>query len=127
MKSHEKIVKAFWQLFNKSRFDEAGKYLASGCNIYWPNTREVFRGRDKFISANKVYPGRWYINIVKIFSKADLVVSVVRVYSKDEKHSFHAISFFTFADNVVSEITEYYGEISEPPAWRINEGFSERY
>jgi len=54
-------------------------------------------------------------------------MSVVRVYSKDEKHSFHAISFFKFDDNIISEITEYYGEISEPPAWRIKEKFSEQY
>jgi len=56
--SKEKIVETFWRLFNEARFDEAGKYLAPYCNVYWPNTREVFRGRDKFISANKAYPGR---------------------------------------------------------------------
>jgi predicted SnoaL-like aldol condensation-catalyzing enzyme len=127
MKPHERIVETFWHLFHEARFDEANQYLSPDCTIYWPNTQEVFRGRDKFISANKAYPGRWYIDIKTIFSKGDCVVSVVRVYSQDEKHSFHAISFFKFDDNIITEITEYYGEISKPPEWRIKENYSERY
>jgi hypothetical protein len=127
MKSNEDIVRTFWKLFNQAKFDDAGKLLSSDCNVYWPNTKEIFKGRDKFILANKVYPGRWFIDIKKIFSMDNIVISVVRVYSKDKNISFYATSFFKFKDGLISEIEEYYGQISEPPQWRIEQGLSEKY
>lgn len=126
MKSNEHIVENFLKLFNDAQFDEAGKLFSQDCVVYWPNTREVFKGKN-FIKANKQYPGRWFIDIVQLLSSDDIVVSVVRVYSKDEEQSFYATSFFKFKDKLICEITEYWGANSEPPAWRMKDGLSEQY
>jgi len=127
MDSKAKIVRKFWQIFDEARYDDIAGLLHPDCNVYWPNTRELFKGSQKLIDVNKRYPGRWYIDIVDVFAKDDLVVSVVRVYSHENKHSFYATSFFKFENGLIAEITEYWGDITEPPAWRVAEGLSERY
>lgn len=127
MNDNAEVVKKFWRIFDEARFDDVAQLLKLDCNVYWPNTRELFKGRDKLIDVNKRYPGRWYIDVVDIVAQEDTVVSVVRVYSKEEKRSFYATSFFKFEDGMISEITEYWGDITEAPAWRIAEGLSEKY
>lgn len=124
---NEIITKQFWTLMGEGKFDEVGELMNENAEVWLPNTREVFRGRDKYINFNKKYPGRWLINIDKIFSKEDIVVSAVRVESEDKASSFYATSFFTIRDNLISEITEYWGDNGEPPEWRLNELLSERY
>jgi len=122
-----KTVREFWQLFDEARFDDVAELLLPDCNIYWPNTRELFRGRDKLIAVNKEYPGRWHIDVLDVIVKDDLAISIVRVYSKENKHSFYATSFFKFKHDLIAEITEYWGEITAAPAWRIAKGLSETY
>ena len=127
MNNNAEVVKKFWHIFDEARFDDVAQLLKPECNVYWPNTRELFKGRNNLIDVNKRYPGRWYIDVVDIVALEDTVVSVVRVYSKEEKRSFYATSFFKFEDGLISEITEYWGDITEAPAWRIAEGLSEKY
>jgi len=127
MDSKAKIIRKFWHIFDEARYDDVADLLLPDCNVYWPNTRELFRGSQKLIDVNKRYPGRWHIDIVDVVTKDDLAVSVVRVYSNEVKHSFYATSFFKFESGLIAEITEYWGDITEPPAWRIAEGLSEKY
>lgn len=122
-----KLVREFWRLFDEARFDEVAVLLVPDCNVYWPNTRELFRGRDKLIAVNKQYPGRWRIDVLDVITADDLAISVVRVYSKEEKQSFYATSFFRFNQGLIAEITEYWGEITAAPAWRTARGLSETY
>lgn len=124
---HEGIVREFWKIFDDARYDDVVELLWPDCRVYWPNTRELFKGREKLVDVNKRYPGRWHIEIMDVIPKDDMVVSVVRVYSKEKKESFYATSFFKFKDGLITEITEYWGEITEPPAWRIAAGLSEHY
>ena len=127
MDHHVETVRRFWKIFNEARYDDVAELLHHDCSVYWPNTRELYRGRDKLIDVNKKYPGRWYIDIVDVVGKGELVISVVRVYSKENEHSFYATSFFKFKNDLIAEITEYWGEITTAPAWRIAEGLSETY
>lgn len=124
---NEFIVEKFWFLMSEGKFDEIGKLMKEDTKVWFPNTREVFKGRDKFIDFNKKYPGRWIINLDKILSKDDRVVSAVRVESEDKTSSFYATSFFRIKDNLIIEITEYWSDNGEPPEWRVNESLSERY
>lgn len=124
---NESIVIRFWKLMSDAMFDEVGELIEKEANVWLPNTREVFRGRDKYITFNKKYPGRFIINIEKIFSKDNIVISAVRVVTEDKSSSFYATSFFTIKNNLICEITEYWGDNSEPPVWRIEESLSERY
>ncbi|MBU5312180.1 nuclear transport factor 2 family protein [Tissierella carlieri] len=123
----EYIVKKFWALMSDGMFDEVGELMEEDAYVWLPNTREVFKGRDKYINFNKKYPGRWIITLDKIFSKDEIVVSAVKVEAEDKSSSFYATSFFTVKDNLISEIAEYWGDNGEPPQWRIEELLSERY
>lgn len=127
MKTKEKIVEQYWNLFDECNFDLAGTFIDPNVKVIWPNTQEIFKGRDNFILTQKNYPGTWKIRIVKLISIDDIVLSVVKVTSIDNSQSFYATSFFEFAGDYIIKITEYWGEISEPPEWRINGGWSERY
>ena len=124
---NEDIVIKFWGFMSDAMFDGVGELIEKDANVWLPNTREVFRGRDKYIIFNKKYPGRWIITLDKIFSKDDMVISAVKVESEDKAINFYATSFFTIKNNLIHEITEYWGENNEPPIWRIEESLSERY
>lgn len=124
---NEDIVKRFWTLMSDGKFDEVGKLMKEDAEVRLPNTREVFKGRDKYVNFNKKYPGRWIINLDKIFSKDDMIVSAVKVESEDKTSSFYATSFFAIKDTLISEIVEYWGDNGEPPQWRVEESLSERY
>ena len=127
MDLNESIVKSFWRLFDRGNFVEAGDLMLPGAVIKWPNTREVFKGRDRFIDANVKYPDRWRINVERILSLNETVVSVVRVENEERSMSFYATSFFKFDGGLIGEITEYWGENGEPPQWRLDQKLSERY
>lgn len=124
---NEELIKRYWQLFDEGDFDLAGELMSDDANVCLPNTREVFHGRNKFILFNKKYPGRWRITIERIHSIEDMVVSAVKVESEDKQLSFYATSFFMLKNNLIQEVTEYWGENGEPPAWRNEGDFSERY
>lgn len=123
----EYIVKKFWALMSDGMFDEVGELMEEDAYVWLPNTREVFKGKDKYINFNKKYPGRWIITLDKIFSKDEIVVSAVKVEAEDKSSSFYATSFFTVKDSLISEIVEYWGDNGEPPQWRVEEALSERY
>lgn len=127
MITNKDIVIRFWQLFDQAKFGEAENLMSSSAIIWWPNTREVFRSRDRFIMVNQKYPGRWRIFVEKVISKEDLVISVVRVESSETVESYYANSFFKFEDGKINEIIEYWSENAEPPAWRTEGDFAERY
>lgn len=121
------IVKRFWNLMSRGMFEDAGKLMSENCVVFFPNTKEVFRGRDKYVKMNQKYPGRWIISIEKLLSNEDTVVSAANVESEDKSSSFYDTAFFTIRNNVITEITEYWGDNGEPPKWRIEEKLSERY
>jgi hypothetical protein len=127
MDRHERTVRMFWRLFNDAEFDKAGSMLSPDCIVRWPNTRELFDDRAKFIAANKQYPGRWRIDVEKLFVVASTVITVVRVFNEEGNNGFYATSFFTFENDLITEITEYWGDITDPPDWRVKKGLSERY
>lgn len=124
---NEELIKRYWNLFDEGKYDVAGELIAENANIWLPNTKEVIRGRDKFIAFNKRYPGIWRIKLISILAKDDMVITVTKVESEDQQLSFHATSFFTVLNTFIQEIKEYWGENGEPPSWRIEEALTERY
>lgn len=122
-----KLVERYWAHMGAGRFEKAGDCMARDAIVYFPNTREVFMGREAFVAFNRQYPGKWSIGIEKLTAMEDTVVTAVRVASGDEAKSFCAVSFFTVKDGLIREITEYWGENGEPPAWRADCPFVERY
>ncbi|MTI96800.1 MAG: hypothetical protein FH749_15210 [Firmicutes bacterium] len=123
----KEIVTLFWQLISKGEFEQAGQLMHEAATVWLPNTREVFRGRDKYVDFNKKYPGRWLITIEQLLPTEKIVVSAVKVEEQGGSTSFYATSFFTIQNNLITEIIEYWGDNSEPPQWRLSKSLSERY
>ena len=124
---NNKLVEQYWAYMDSGQFDKAGACMAVDAAVFFSNTREVFRSRDAFVVFNKKYPGKWSIGIEKLVAMDDTVITAVRVVSDDGEASFYATSFFTIKDGLIREITEYWGENSEPPPWRQKDSLSERY
>ncbi len=123
MNPREKIIKQFWEAFAETDFDLAASYMSDDAIVVWSNTEETFN-RDEFISLQKKYPGEHQIILEKVISaesSTNIIISIVKVISKfseNEIKSFYAISLFEFKDDIIIKITEYWGDISEPPDWR---------
>jgi hypothetical protein len=127
MDMNKEIVIKFYEYMSDGLFDKMGEFMDQDAKVWLPNTREVFRGRNKYIDFNKKYPDKWKITIEKIYSMDDLVTSAVKVESEDKLNSFYNTAFFKIKGNLIEEITEYWGDNAEPPIWRVEEGLAERY
>lgn len=128
MSTRAEVVRRYWGLFSETKFTEAKVLMHPDATVSQPNTREVFRGRDKFISVNEQYPGRWVIAVEELLLSAEeTVITVVRVESIDQSQSFYATSFFRVEGMLIKEIIEYWSTNDEPPAWRIGARVHARY
>lgn len=122
-----RIVRKFLRLFGRGQFEKAGALMNPKSAILLPNTREVFQGRDNYIEFNRRYPGKWLFKIERLEKSGKGVATASRVYSKTSRRSFHLVSFFEFRAGLIDQITEYWGEDGEPPAWRKKGGWARRY
>ena len=52
---NEDIVKRFWTLMSDGKFDEVGELMKEDAEVRLPNTREVFKGRDKYVNFNNLH------------------------------------------------------------------------
>ncbi|WP_425448316.1 nuclear transport factor 2 family protein [Dethiothermospora halolimnae] len=123
----ERVVKLFWQYINNADFDGLDNVMTNDAMVWLPNTKEVFKGKSKYIEFNKRYPDRWYVDLEKLYSSGETIISVAKIFNKERSMSFYVTSFFKLKDDLIEEITEYWGENGEPPKWRIDEKLSERY
>ncbi len=116
----------FWEYIDTAQFDELGSIMSKDAVVWCPNTKEVYRSAKAFIDFNKAYPGRWFADVEKAVIAQGEAITVSKVY--DERGtSFYCISFFKFADGLISEIIQYWSENSDPPEWRDSTGLAENY
>ncbi len=92
-------------------------YFNDDAIIRWHNTNEQF-SVDEYILTNCKYPGNWKGIIDRIEVIGDLIITVTKVLSSDEKISLHAISFVKLIDDKIALIDEYWSEDGNPPKWR---------
>ena len=84
----------------------------------WKATGEVFESREKFISANRDYPGNWKIEVKRLESTETGVVSVGFLHFEDKPDKYFATTFFEFKDDLIYLIEEYWAECENAPEWR---------
>ncbi len=120
-------ARQIFTLFDAKQFAAAGDLMQPEATIWLPNTREVFRGRDKYIHFNEAYPGHWRFTIEKMYESGQTVITAARVFSADNPQCFHVTVFMTFKDGLIADMSEYWGNDEEPPDWRLAEQLSERY
>lgn len=122
-----KIIVEFWDIIHNASFDKLKNILTENVKVYLPNTGEVFLSAQKYIEFNKKYPGRWYAEIKKYTESSEYIITTVFIQNDEKTMSFYVTSYFKLENNKIKEITEYWGNNEEPPAWRKAEKLSERY
>ena len=110
-------IRSYWQAVLAQRPEEMRSFLHPDAVVRWPNTNEQFTA-DEFIQANCTYPGSWNGVLERVEEAAGRVITVVRVYARDQSASFHVTSFMKLQDDKILELDEYWGDDGPPPRWR---------
>lgn len=110
-------VEKYWHAVLNQSPEAMKVYFHEDSLIRWHNTDECFTV-DEFITANCVYPGNWAGEIQRIEQLPSLTITVVHVYSKDQKLSFHVTSFIQLKEDKIAGIDEYWSFDEDAPDWR---------
>ncbi|MBU1144998.1 MAG: nuclear transport factor 2 family protein [Firmicutes bacterium] len=110
-------IKSFWQEMNLKHWENLYSYFHERAVIIWPNTNEIFDVLT-YVEINEEYPGSWTIELNKIIESNQQVITVERIFSTEEKTSLHGTSFFTFEQDKIIALEEYFSEDGSPPIWR---------
>ncbi|MCV3271559.1 nuclear transport factor 2 family protein [Roseobacter sinensis] len=109
---------AFWKAMQSNDFVHASSWLSEGYEGYWPQSRELIRGRTNFIEINRQYPaaGRWQFDIRTLIAEGSRVVSEVDV--TDGVVSARVITFHQVERKRIRSQLEYWPDPFPTPAWR---------
>ena len=114
---NEESVREFWKCFNELRFDDAYAFFHADFTAQWPQSREQFNGAKNFIEANRNYPGKFDIKVLRTLNSDDSVISEVSIQPEEGSLLF-AISFYEFSEGKIIKAVEYFGDTYAAPAWR---------
>ena len=93
------------------------QYFSPDAVINWHNTDECFTV-EEFIIANCHYPGKWDGVVERLEEIGEVTVTVTHVWEVEKKISFHVTSFFTWQQDKILRLDEYWGDDGQPPEWR---------
>ncbi len=111
-------VERLWSFFQARNWEGARALLHEGFVCEWPQTGEVFRGRDNYIEMNRAHPApNWRIELLRMTTEKDRVVAEVRVPS-DGALDF-CVGVYDLRDGRIARATEYWVEHAPAaPEWR---------
>ena len=120
MISNIEIVNKYWRCFAARKYSEAAHLMSDAIEIFWPNTSEKFN-KAQFVEINANYPGVWKIVVEKTMAINVNEVVVIGCAKSQEKSNIAArtVSFFEIEQDKITRLTEYWGDITEPPVWRL--------
>ena len=110
-------IRKFWSAVLSQDREAIRKYFWDDAHVNWHCTNECFTV-DEFIRANCEYPGQWDGKLERVEIAGDTVITVVRVYPKDNSASFHVVSFIRIKRDKIEAVDEYWADDGEPPRWR---------
>ena len=114
--SGEWLVVELFRRFEARRWEEAAELLAEDFVAEWPQSRERFVGRERYLGMNRAYPGAWHIDVLRVEGRGDRVFSHVTLTIREVRE--HMSSIWTVGDDSLTGETSFFGEEYEPPAWR---------
>lgn len=119
-----KTVESYWATADARDWTAFADMLAEDVVYTLPQTREVIRGRERYVQFNREYPGDWHVRIERVVAEPGQAVTWTLVTVGLEE--MHAITFFTTDDSGrIASITDFWPEPYEPPPGR--EHLVERY
>ena len=107
----------FWSAVLKQDADKMRTFFKSTAYVNWHCTNEHFTV-EEYIRANCEYPGEWDGTVERIEQMGDLLIAVVKVYTRDKELSFHVVSFMKLEQGKIVSLDEYWGDDGEAPMWR---------
>ena len=111
-------IEAYWRATLRQDAAAMRGYLSPDAEIRWHCSNECFTA-EEFIRANCEYPGDWDGEIERIERLDDLIITAVRVFTRDRRMFFHVTSFIRILDDRIAAIDEYWGDDGPPPQWRL--------
>jgi ketosteroid isomerase-like protein len=116
--TRRQIIERYWQTMNTNDWRAVGALLHDDYVLVWPQSGELIRGRENFISVNAHYPadGVWRFTVLRVI--ADEAGTVTDVTATNGTRTDRAVSFFEFRDDLVWRMTEFWPEPFEAAAWR---------
>lgn len=114
-----KIIETLWERIQARDWSGVGELLVSDVVVEWPVSAERIVGRENFLRVNSEYPEGWSIHVQRIVADGDQVVSEVEV-PHEELGVFHAASFWTVRDGLITAAREYWTSpgTDPSPTWR---------
>ncbi|MEF9903792.1 nuclear transport factor 2 family protein [Streptomyces sp. P9-A2] len=112
-------VRMLWGRMQDRDWEGVGELLAADVVVEWPVSGERILGRENYVRINAEYPEGWSIDVLRIVSSGDDVVSEVEV-PHDTMGVHRVASFWTVHDGLITSGREYWTELgADPsPAWR---------
>lgn len=110
------LARALWADIGAQRWNALAAYFLPSALIFWHNTGECFTV-EEFVQVNSEYPGNWQVEIERVLTLEDTVITAVRVHGTGGL-SFHAVSLFMFRDEKIVRLDEYWGDDGPVPEWR---------
>lgn len=111
------LVTTFWNLFSEQKWDEAMALLHDELVVFWPQSREKMTGPQNFVDVNRYYPGNHKIRILRSHQIEEEVLTTVWIEA-DTGQKVFANSFFSFKDDRIIRIEEYWSDPYPAPEWR---------
>lgn len=112
-------IYAFWDAVLAQDEAEIRTYFHDDACIKWHCTNEQFC-LDEFIDANCTYPGEWSGVVERVEMQDDLIITVTKVYPRDQSASFHVTSFLKIRDGRIISMNEYWADDGPAPQWRLD-------
>lgn len=78
-----------------------------------PQTRELIKGRERFLEFNQTYPGEWHLTAKTVIADEERVVVWFDWTMGDE--SGESQTFLEISDGRVTRVTDFWPEAYDPP------------
>ena len=138
--SSKDVIERYWSAFIAQDIDEIAKCLHPEVVVRYPQSGEVFRGRENCLAILRDYPGGlpdataesletdpqtvvipsphpFGAPIVTVTGGNELFVGQA-VFRYPDGLLVHTVSIYRIRDNLIASETAYFGEPFEPSEWR---------
>jgi predicted ester cyclase len=115
--SHADTVRSYWAAAESRDWDRFADLLVSDVVYTLEQSRERIRGRERYVTFNREYPGDWHVTVELVVADDDAAFSRTGFSTGAETQV--GLTVFTFdADGAIATIDDFWPEAYEPPAGR---------
>lgn len=114
-------VRAFWQAMNGNDWAAvAGRFLAPGFTLTWPQTGEVIDSPAEFVAVNAAFPGQggWRFELIALTGGGDEAASDTRITHPGLGITARALTFHCLQGRLIAAQTEFWPDPYPVPEWR---------